>query len=176
MKLQAKQRLQSFQLIRQDMAPKPDVAKRLGERYKDELEWVHGGSTDPRLTIGYLNYEGKQLTFYIFYDDVCQGNVVFDFMEGRKIATDARLKLTNVATPHSVLDSAVRSKGLVSFLYRQALARGISLVSDAHTEMASSLWEHLGKQFNLYHFEEGKVIPEMTRTSIKILTKRKIHG
>ena len=178
MKLEAKQRLRAFQLINQAVGPKPEQVKRLGERYKNELEWVHGASNDPNLTVGFLNYEGKHLIFYIFYNGKCEGNVVFNFLEGRATGLDSKLRLPHLATPHSVLDPSVRSKGIVSFLYRRALESGITLVSEAHTEMASSLWNHLANnsKFYLYHFEAGRVVPEPTPTSVKVLTKKRISN
>jgi hypothetical protein len=179
--IKAKSRLKAFRLIPQAVAPKPGSVRGLGERYKDQLQWVEDASPDPALTVGYMDHFGAQLVFYVFYSGKCVGAVTFDFLEGGIVSKGAGLRIMGeLATPHAVLDPIVRSKGIVSFLYKRALKSGMTLVSETHTDMATSLWVALSKQpgINFYHFEAGTVVPTQTPNSIKILTTKrmKTHG
>lgn len=168
--------INSFQLIPQGAAPTPAQVNRLGERYKEQLQWVDNASPDPDLTVGYMDHFGAQLVFYIFYRDKCAGAVTFDFLEGKIVGKEAGLKIQTLATPHAVIEPVLRSKGIVSFLYQRALKSGLTLVSETHTEMAALLWTKLATRpgINLYHFEAGKKLLTQTPTSIKILTTKRI--
>ena len=182
MKLEALQRLQSFQTIPRATAPPVSLIKSRGDKLNNKglLEEVHGASTDPQIQIGFqqtsVNIGHGSLTFYVFLEGKCQGNVVFDFIDGSSLTVDAGINLTLPAVPHAVLDKKVQGKGIVSFMYRYALDKNISLISDAHTPDAARVWESIASnpKYHLYHVERGKVIPEETVTSFKVLTKKKI--
>lgn len=176
-KIEAKARLTSFRIIPPNWISKPQEIRRQGERFRDDLQWIKDASPDPALTVGYMDHFGAQLVFYVFHADKCAGVVTFDLREGRIVAKDAGLRIQGpLATPHSVLAPAIRSKGIATFLYLRALKAGMTLVSECHTDTAALLWSKLSSQpmVNLYHFEAGKLVSSQTRNSIKILTTKRM--
>jgi hypothetical protein len=160
-----------------DERPNLAYIQHWGDRSRDRgvLTWVHGASKDPDFTVGVIDDHSYMTVFFIFYKGNCEGNIAFDYLEGRSNSRKAKLNVSHVATPHAVLTAKVRGLGIASFLYRRAMDAGITLVSYSHTDMAARVWDSLStKGYKLYHFENGHVVPGMTDDSLKILTKKRI--
>ena len=180
MKLEAKQRLQAFELIPPGFVVPVERVKAAGDNYNNKgmLEFVHGASPDPNLTVGFRNlgWQGKDLTFYVFVSGKCQGQVTFNFNEGSELIRRSGLKpgSTLFANPHSMLDKSVQRSGIVSSLYSFAMSKGIALITDAHTEMAARLWEKLGRDSKniLLHIQAGEVLEGPTSMSFKLLMRK----
>ena len=177
MRLEAKQRLQSFEILPRWVTPSVNLIRSRGDRLnkKGLLEFVHGASNNPDLTVAYRK-QPDELEFYVFVKGACQGNVLFAFDQGKKLSQAAKLPVGLAAVPHTVLSETVRGLGLVSFMYRHVLDRNITLITDGHTEMAARVWQKVatGSRYNLYYVKDGSVSTEDTPDSFKVLTRKKL--
>jgi hypothetical protein len=186
--LQAKQRLLSFKaLFPEDI---PDTKSKLAEgnraRKSSKLKWVKDASEDPSMTVGYIADANAGISYYIYKDNQCVGNFMFDTDEGlyqiyeRVVEGSVPEEITkqNWVVPHVFVADVMQGSGLASFVWVKAIQAGLSLVSDSHTAAAGKLWERVAQKTGAHDYwydpESCQVLDKPTKEAVRLLTKAKL--